>query len=80
MTNARNIKVQTPGTDPKPEQMPPQEAPEEQEAPKVGRSVEPEQVLPTQAEIDAVELKRPVLTKDGWLVPSKFGSPPHKVF
>lgn len=78
MTSKRNITVQTPGNKPKPEQMPPQkEVDAVKESPEVGRTKEPEVILPTQAEVDAVELKRPVLTKDGWLVPASLGTPPN---
>ena len=73
--NARNIKLQTPGNEPKPEQMPPQK---EVEATQVG-VVKPEPVkLPKQTEINPDEIERAVLTDEGWIVPSKLGTPPAK--
>lgn len=40
-------------------------------------NVESEASLPNQDDIDVTKLKSPVLTKQGWLVPEKFGSNPN---
>lgn len=37
----------------------------------------PERVLPDQDEFDVAKLKTPVLTKQGWLVPEGYGTPPN---
>lgn len=40
-----------------------------------GKSVTPEN-LPDQTEVDPAKIERPVLSKQGWIVPYGFGSPP----
>jgi hypothetical protein len=44
--------------------------------PAASRAVK-EENLPDQDSIDVSKLKRPVLTKQGWLVPEKYGSNPN---
>lgn len=39
----------------------------------------PEAALPDQSEVDVATINLPVLTKQGWLVPEKYGTPGVKV-
>lgn len=44
------------------------------QAPK--RTAEPSDALPDQSSVDADTIKAPVLTRQGWVVPTEFGTPP----
>lgn len=43
------------------------------------RRANPDADLPDQSEVDSATIKAPVMTKQGWIVPDKFGYNPPKV-
>lgn len=40
------------------------------------RQADPSESLPDQSSVDADTIKAPVLTRQGWVVPTEFGTPP----
>lgn len=40
------------------------------------RAADPSESLPDQSSVDPNTIKSPVLTKQGWVVPTEFGTPP----